>query len=168
MLRSTFLPPTRRLLRQSVGSSTSALVDRGIVCYLSTETRDISSPDWLSTLKENLPDTVVVTTNAYECDRHGRGESFHASDPPKAVVTPTSLDEVVGIVNICRENHIPIVPFGTGTSLEGHVACLQGGISLDMSKFTDIEIDDDDGILPDAYATVGAGVTRNSLNEALR
>jgi D-lactate dehydrogenase (cytochrome) len=57
-----------------------------------------------------------------------------------------------------------MIPFGTGTSLEGHVAALHGGISIDTCNLNTIEISDEQ----DFYATVGAGVTRLKLNDALR
>eukprot|EP00594_Rhizosolenia_setigera_P000624 CAMPEP_0178945204 /NCGR_PEP_ID=MMETSP0789-20121207/3604_1 /TAXON_ID=3005 /ORGANISM="Rhizosolenia setigera, Strain CCMP 1694" /LENGTH=421 /DNA_ID=CAMNT_0020625067 /DNA_START=478 /DNA_END=1743 /DNA_ORIENTATION=+ len=66
---------------------------------------------------------------------------------------------------------VPIIPFGTGTSLEGHIAALNGGVSLDMKKFDSIEIgssEDSEFGFPDSHAKVGAGVTRLRLNEELR
>lgn len=110
---------------------------------------------------------VQMTTNKYELLRHGRGESYHESRPPLAVLLPDSTEAIVGIVNLCRKHQIPIIPYGAGTSLEGHVAALHGGISLDTSRLDDIELPLD-GALQDSHVTVGAGVTRNRLNNALR
>ena len=62
---------------------------------------------------------------------------------------------------------MPVIPFGVGTSLEGHVAAINGGISLDMSRFTSIDLPTDDQLI-DAHVRVGAGVTRLALNDALR
>ena len=86
------------------------------------------------------------------------------------------------IVRLCVARHIPLIPFGAGTSVEGHVQALQGGISLDMVHFQDMELPDTNRMnhdasletssssssFPDPLATVGAGVTRLQLNEALR
>ena len=63
-----------------------------------------------------------------------------------------------------------MIPFGTGTSLEGHVAALQGGVSIDTSLLNKIELSDSDQdqVTEDFHVTVGAGVTRLRLNDALR
>jgi D-lactate dehydrogenase (cytochrome) len=97
-------------------------------------------------------------------DHHSHGESYHPSALPDVVCFPASLDEVVAIVKISAQYGIPIVPFGAGTSLEGHVQALRGGISLDlrdMNRVVRISVEDLD-------ATVEAGVTRTQLNKALR
>ena len=57
-------------------------------------------------------------------ERFGKDESFHASVPPDAVVTPKSTEEVSQIVKLCAEHGVPVIPYGTGTALEGHVAAL--------------------------------------------
>jgi D-lactate dehydrogenase (cytochrome) len=120
-------------------------------------------------LQEILPH-VDFSENPYVLERHGRGESFHPTRRPDAVVTPSCVDDVVKIMSFCVRHRIPIVPFGAGTSVEGHVNCLSGGISLDMGLFQDIEIPDitDSTALPDPIAKVGAGVTRKTLTNALR
>ncbi len=97
-------------------------------------------------------------------DHHSHGESYHPAAPPDVVCFPATLDEVVAIVRISARHGVPIVPFGAGTSLEGHVQALRGGISLDlreMNRVVRISTDDLD-------ATVEAGVTRTQLNKALR
>src|SRR3954469_7416348 len=65
---------------------------------------------------------------------HGTDESFHAPAPPDLVVFPLDVDEAAGVVRLCAEHGAPIVPFGAGTSLEGHIAALEGGVSVDMSR----------------------------------
>lgn len=105
-----------------------------------------------------------VTTNASIVDRHGDDESHHPSVPPQAVVYARSTEEVQAIVRLCGETRTPIIPFGTGTSLEGHICATRGGISLDLSEMNEIlEVNDED-----MDARVEAGVTRLSLNDALR
>ena len=105
-----------------------------------------------------------VTTNAAVRERHGKDESFHAAHAPDAVAFAQSTEEVRGIVLACRSHGVPIIPYGTGTSLEGHVAALHGGVCIDLSQM--------DAILrvspEDLDATVQAGVTRKRLNEHLR
>jgi len=119
-------------------------------------------------LKEALPPQVEISTNIYDLEAHGKGESYHPTAPPSAVVTPSNVDDVVAIVRHCALHKIPIVPYGVGTSVEGHVAALHGGISVDMNKFDSIKFDENEESLPDPIAEVGAGVTRKRLNEELR
>ena len=94
---------------------------------------------------------------------HGRDESFHKPYPPDAVAFPVSGEEVASIVKICAAHRTPVIPFGTGTSLEGHVAALHGGVSIDlggMKKIVLVNVEDLD-------VTVQAGVTRKELNAHL-
>jgi len=105
-----------------------------------------------------------VSTGADVLAQHGRDESFHPEAPPDVVVWPRSIDEAAGIVRIAAEHRLPLVPFGAGTSLEGHVAALAGGISVDMREMDAIgkpSIDDLD-------VTVQAGATRRALDARLR
>src|SRR6476619_6896721 len=65
-------------------------------------------------------------------EHHSHGESYHPPAPPDVVCFPATLDEVVAIVKNSARFGMPIVPFGAGTSLEGHVQALRGGISVDL------------------------------------
>jgi D-lactate dehydrogenase (cytochrome) len=97
-------------------------------------------------------------------EQHGHGEAHHAPHLPDAVAFAASTGEVSRIVEICAARGVPVVPFGAGTSLEGHVAAVKGGVSLDltgMSRVVAIHPEDLD-------ATVEAGVTRKQLNAHLR
>ena len=96
-------------------------------------------------------------------ERFGKDESFHASVPPDAVVTPKSTEEVSQIVKLCAEHGVPVIPYGTGTALEGHVAALYGGISVNMQEMNDvIEVHDED-----LDVVVQPGGTRKQLNQYL-
>lgn len=96
-------------------------------------------------------------------ERFGKDESFHASVPPDAVVTPKSTEEVSQIVKLCAAHGVPVIPYGTGTALEGHVAALYGGISINMQEMNDvIEVHDED-----LDVVVQPGVTRKQLNQYL-
>jgi D-lactate dehydrogenase (cytochrome) len=97
-------------------------------------------------------------------ESHGRDESHHDPAPPDAVVFPESTEEVAAVVRVCAAHRVPMIPFGVGTSLEGGVGAVQGGVSIDtsrMNRILRIGAEDMD-------ATVQAGVTRKRLNEELR
>ena len=97
-------------------------------------------------------------------ERHGKDESYHPAVAPDAVAFAESTDEVSEIVRRCAEHRVPVIPFGTGTSLEGGVAALEGGICIDltaMNQVLRVSAEDLD-------CTVQAGVTRKQLNEYLR
>ncbi len=105
-----------------------------------------------------------LSTSGAVREQHGRDESYHAACPPDAVAFAASTAEVAEIVRICGAHGTPIIPFGTGTSLEGHVAALQGGVCVDVSRMNAILT-----VRPDDMdVTVQAGVTRKQLNEHLR
>ena len=95
---------------------------------------------------------------------HSRDEAYSAPALPDAVAFPTDVDEVAAIMKACSAAGCPVVPFGIGTSLEGHVVPLHGGVSVDLSRMDRILEIDERNLL----AVVEPGVTRNQLNEALR
>jgi len=105
----------------------------------------------------------VTTADAIR-EQHGRDESFHPCMPPDAVVFAHSTDEVARVVRACAERGVPIIPFGTGTSLEGHVAALQGGVSIDVMQMNNVLAVNAE----DLDCRVQPGVTRKQLNEYLR
>jgi D-lactate dehydrogenase (cytochrome) len=96
-------------------------------------------------------------------EHHSHGESYHPSAQPDVVCFPHTTTEVSEILKISAEHRLPVIPFGAGTSLEGHVNAIRGGITIDlreMNKVLRISTADLD-------ATVEAGVTRLLLNKAL-
>jgi len=119
-------------------------------------------PALLAALKQRLGDRL--STSAAVCAQHGKDESYHQPHAPDAVAFARGTDEVAEIVRLCGHHKTPIVPFGTGTSLEGHVAALRGGICIDLSQMNRVlRVGAED-----LDVTVEAGVTRKQLNEYLR
>jgi D-lactate dehydrogenase (cytochrome) len=96
-------------------------------------------------------------------DHHGRDESSYPLTAPAAVVFAHSTDDVVVVVNLCREHAYPIIAYGAGSSLEGHFLAVQGGICIDMSNMNKVLAVNAE----DLTATVQAGVTRKALNTEL-
>jgi D-lactate dehydrogenase (cytochrome) len=96
--------------------------------------------------------------------QHGRGESWHPAALPDAVIFPLSTEEVAAAVTICARHVVPVVPFGAGTSLEGQVAAVAGGVCIDLSRMTRIVAVN----AADLDCTVEPGVTRKQLNADLR
>ncbi len=113
-------------------------------------------------LRELLGDRL--STSAAVREQHGRAEAYHPSVPPEAVAFVESTAEVADIVKLCAAHRCPVIAFGTGTSLEGHVAALRGGLSIDLSRMNAVlEVNSDD-----LDCRVQAGVTRKQLNDYLR
>ncbi|HEY9460326.1 MAG TPA: FAD-binding oxidoreductase, partial [Paralcaligenes sp.] len=120
-------------------------------------------PDgFLNTLKERFGERFSGTQAVR--DHHGRDESPYPPMLPDAVVFAQSTDDVAWVARQCNAHKVPLIAFGTGTSLEGHVLAVQGGISLDLSGLNRIV-----SVNPeDLTVTVQAGVTRKQLNNEIR
>ncbi|MEH7440770.1 FAD-linked oxidase C-terminal domain-containing protein [Bacillus sp. JJ1122] len=105
-----------------------------------------------------------VTMNESVLELHSRDESSHTPCLPDAVAFPQTKEDVSRVLKFANENRIPVVPFGLGTSLEGHVIPVHGGISLDLSQMNSIlEIRENDFLVK-----VQPGVTRTALNKELK
>jgi D-lactate dehydrogenase (cytochrome) len=97
-------------------------------------------------------------------EQHGRDESAMQAPPPVAVVFAQSTEDVAAAVQLAAQYHAPVIPFGVGSSLEGHLLAVQGGISLDVSRMNKVlSINADD-----LTVTLQPGVTRKQLNEAVK
>ena len=95
---------------------------------------------------------------------HGRDESPFDPQLPDAVVFARSTEEVQTIVRLCGEHDVPIIPYGNGSSLEGHLLAVQGGVSIDLSEMNRVLAINAE----DLTVTVQPGISRKQLNEALR
>ncbi len=127
-----------------------------------------------SALKKPLPAALLAALGAIFGERlsttqamrehHGRDESSYDPMLPDAVVFAHSTDEVAAAVTLCSRYEIPIIPYGAGTSLEGHVLALHGGITIDVSQMDKVVAIHAE----DLTATVQAGVTRKQLNMEIK
>lgn len=103
------------------------------------------------------------STAAAVREHHGKDESSFAPVPPDAVVFAESTEEVAEVVGLCAARKVPVIAYGTGTSLEGHLHALRGGVCIDLSGMNRVV-----AVRPeDLDATVQAGVTRKALNAQL-
>jgi D-lactate dehydrogenase (cytochrome) len=105
-----------------------------------------------------------ITTNAALREQHSHGEDTQTPVMPDAVAFIETTEEASRLLALCHAERVPVVPFGAGTSLEGHVTPVRGGITVDMSRMNRVI----DVSQPDMDCRVEAGVTRVQLNTHLR
>ena len=107
---------------------------------------------------------VRCSTAAAVRDQHGRGESVYDAAPPEAVVFCESTEEVAAVVALAAAHAVPVIPFGVGSSLEGHLLAVQGGVSIDLGRMNQVlRVNAED-----LTVTVQAGVTREQLNREIK
>lgn len=121
-------------------------------------------PIWWTELDALFSDKTQVVRSTSIRDGHGRDFSYHHPHLPDAVVYPTCRDDVVTVMKFAHQHQIPIVPFGIGSSLEGHTIPLEGGISLDLTRMNRII----DFRPQDFIARVEPGITRVQLNDTIQ
>ncbi len=97
-------------------------------------------------------------------EQHGRDESPFDVPPPEAVIFCESTDDVAAVVALAHLHEVPVIPYGTGSSLEGHLLAVQGGVSVDLGRMKAVLAVEPD----DLTVTVQAGVTRMQLNDEIR
>ncbi|MBK4738256.1 FAD-binding oxidoreductase [Noviherbaspirillum pedocola] len=128
----------------------------------------------MAALKKPLPDSLLAALQSLFEDRvsvteamrmhHGRDESSYDPMLPDAVVFAQTTEEVADVVKLCAAHEVPIIPYGTGTSLEGHILALRGGVCIDLSQMNRVL-----SVHPeDLTVTVEPGVTRKQLNAEIR
>jgi len=116
----------------------------------------------ISEIKKLLGDRLSTGSSILEI--HSHDEAYTTPALPDAVAFPENAEEVSAILKICSSHSCPVVPYGIGTSLEGHVVPSQGGVSVDTSRMNQVlDIHENDW-----DAVVQPGVTRTQLNDALR
>src|SRR3954449_2221766 len=116
----------------------------------------------VSELKALLGDRV--STSAAVREHHGKDESYFPYALPDAVVFPHSTEEVRDVVNICHRHRVPMIPYGVGTSLEGHILAVNGGVSIDLSQMNKVLAVNEE----DLDAVGQGGGTRKQLNEYIK
>jgi D-lactate dehydrogenase (cytochrome) len=127
---------------------------------------DTSARAALDPLITELRDFLGERLSTSEAVRrqHGKDESFHEVAAPDAVAFANSSDDVAAIVSACARHKTPVIAYGTGTSLEGHVQALHGGVCIDVSRMNEIlQVNAED-----LDCRVQPGVTRKQLNDYLR
>jgi len=123
-------------------------------------TRDIKLASEL--LRQRFGDRFLTGESIRE--QHGHTTTYLKNQPPDAVVYAKSAQDVSLVVEICAEHNCPVIPFGTGSSLEGQLNAPDGGISIDVSQMNDVI-----AVYPeDLMVTVQPGITRKALNTYLR
>jgi D-lactate dehydrogenase (cytochrome) len=121
-----------------------------------------STSQTIAEISDLLDDRLA--TGAAIREQHGKDQTWNPGAPPDAVAFPLTTEEVQKIVSICARYGTPVIPYGTGTSLEGHITAPFGGITLDFSRMNRVlEVHGED-----LDARVEAGVTRKQLNSHLR
>jgi len=132
------------------------------VAHLAIAQRDVP-PAFLQALQTRFGANCSTALAVRE--QHGRDESvFTRVPPPAAVVFAESTQDVADVVKLCAHYKVPVIPFGVGSSLEGHLLAVQGGISIDLMRMNQVLAINAE----DLTVTVQPGVTRKQLNEALK
>ena len=127
-----------------------------------TTTRRNSLTQVLGDITEIIGDRLSTVSAVRE--QHGNDLTWNKGEAPDAVAFVHSTEEVAAIVRICSKYEVPVIPFGTGTSLEGHISAPFGGVTIDLSEMNEVlEVNAED-----LDCRVQAGVTRKQLNEYLR
>lgn len=129
---------------------------------LAAAPREPLHPDYLSAMAALLGDRLKLDHATRE--QHGASEAHFATQPPDAVAFPATTEEVMAIVRLCTAYLVPIIPCGAGTALEGQLAAVEGGVTVDLSQMNRIL----DVRSEDLDCTVEADVTHEHLNAHLR
>ncbi len=134
----------------------------------------MNAPTSLHQIARPLPEAFVAalrqrfgerfSTAGAVREHHGRDESAYPPMPPEAVVFAQSTEDVAALVALCAEHRVPLIPYGVGTSLEGHLLAIEGGVSVDLAPMNKVLAVNAE----DLTVTVQAGVTRKQLNDEIK
>jgi len=134
----------------------------------------MNAPTPLRQIARPLPEAFVtalrtrfgeqLSTAAAVRDHHGRDESAFPPMPPDAVVFARSTGDVAALVELAALHRVPVIPYGVGSSLEGHLLAVEGGVSVDLSQMNQVLAVNSE----DLTVTVQAGVTRKQLNDEIK
>ena len=130
-----------------------------------TPLRQVAKPlpeAFLAALHERFGEQLSTTAAVRE--HHGRDESAYPPMPPDAVVFARSTEDVAALVVLAAEHRVPVIPFGVGSSLEGHLLAIEGGVSVDLAQMNRVLAINSE----DLTVTVQAGVTRMQLNAEIK
>ena len=140
--------------------------------FMNTTTHPISSPP--NALPRAVPTALLealatrfgaqYSTALAVCEQHGRDEGSLQAPPPSAVVFAHSTQDVQDALRLASQYAVPVIPYGAGSSLEGHLLAVQGGISLDVSRMNQVLSTNAE----DLTVTVQPGITRKALNDAIK
>jgi D-lactate dehydrogenase (cytochrome) len=133
------------------------------LAHLSPDIRPREVPDSLLDALRQRFSAQFSTAQAVR-EQHGRDESVYEVPPPAAVVFAQSTQDVADAVALAAAHQVPVIPFGVGSSLEGHLLAVQGGISIDVSRMNQVLSVNAE----DLTVTVQPGVTRKAVNEAVK
>ncbi len=119
-------------------------------------------PELLQSLSNRFQERCSTSQSVR--DRHGRDDSPYDTTPPDCVVFPATSEEVAEVVRMCAEHRVPVIAYGAGTSIEGHIMAIEGGVTIDlcrMNKVIAVNVED-------LTVTVEAAVTRKQLNAKIK
>lgn len=117
---------------------------------------------WIGALRDRLGDIVVSATR--DLESHGKDEGYQRAYPPECVVYARDKQDVLEALEVAREHRVPVTPFGAGSSLEGAVLPVEGGISLDLSRMNGILSVEPENLC----VTAEPGITLRDLNDELQ
>ncbi|XP_033753806.1 probable D-lactate dehydrogenase, mitochondrial isoform X2 [Pecten maximus] len=154
-----------KTLFQTICRQTHRLYHRSVAYNANTQAATKAKiPDrFVQAVIDIVGNENVSTTDAVR-EQHGHDESYHVTSPPDIVAFAENTDHVSQVARLCNNHEVPLIPFGSGTGLEGGINALKGGLCLDLSKMKKIVSVNAE----DFDCTVEAGVTRVTLNNYLR
>ncbi|XP_067386260.1 probable D-lactate dehydrogenase, mitochondrial isoform X5 [Emydura macquarii macquarii] len=156
LCRGIGAPMAARRLCRGVGAPVAA---RRLCC-----TAQAQLPGKLVEALQAVVGTPNMSTALAVREQHGRDESMHSCSPPDAVVWPQDVEQVSKLAGICYSHRVPIIPYSTGTGLEGGVAAVKGGVCFNLTRMDRITALSTE----DFTVAVEPGVTRKALNAYLR